>query len=235
MYSDDLATAYDLTFVNKDYDGEAAFIADLIRERNPGAASVLDVACGTGRHLLALSARFPDAAGVDLSPSMAALARERVPGEVPVVVGDMREFELGRRFDAVTCMFGSVGYVCEPTELDRAIARMAAHLEPGGTLILEPWHSPDSFKHGTKATVAAKDGDRALTTLIVNIRNGSRGIMDMHHTIADGLEVRSAHDVHELGLFTDAVYRASFEAAGMSVTHRDDAPGRGGLYVGVVR
>ena len=54
-------------------------------------------------------------------------------------VADMTSFDLGRRFDVVTCLFSSIGYVGTAERLDQAIATMAAHLEPGGTLIVEPW------------------------------------------------------------------------------------------------
>ena len=54
----------------------------------------------------------------------------------------MTAFDLGCRFDVVTCLFSSIGYVGTVERLDQAIATMAAHLEPGGTLIVEPWLSP---------------------------------------------------------------------------------------------
>lgn len=234
-HGDALAESYDLIFHKRDYPAETARLAEIIRAAKPGAASILDVACGPGRHLAALAEVFGDAAGIDLSPAMVAIAAGRVPEGVPVTTGDMRDFDLGRRFDAVICLFGSVGYMRETERLDEAIARMAAHLNPGGVLVVEPWHRPDTFEADTAIPVTAKDGDRAMVTLIVQRVEGRHGIMDMRHTIALGTEVHTIREVHELGLFTDAEYRASFEAAGLSVTHRDDAPGRAGLYVGVIR
>jgi len=232
---DVLAASYDLIFSRRDYTAEIAFLTGVIREAGPGTASLLDVACGPGRHLAALAEEFPDAAGVDLSEAMVSLAAERVPEGVPVTLGDMRDFDLGRRFGAVICLFGSVGYMRETPALDEAVARMAAHLEPGGVLVVEPWHHPDTFEADRAIPVIARDDGRAITTLIVQRVEGRHGIMDMRHTVAFGTDVHTFREVHELGLFTDAEYRASFEAAGLSVTHRDDAPGRPGLYVGVLR
>ena len=96
-----------------------------------GAASLLDVACGTGKHL-ELFRSWYEVAGIDLNADLVAIARERLP-DVRLEVADMTAFDLGRRFDVVTCLFSSIGYVGTVERLDQAIATMAAHLEPGGT------------------------------------------------------------------------------------------------------
>ncbi|GIG69452.1 class I SAM-dependent methyltransferase [Phytomonospora endophytica] len=232
---DAVAASYDLIFASRDYAGENARLIATIRAANPKAASVLDVACGPGRHLELLAEEFVDAAGVDLSPAMVSMAEGRVPEGVPVTVGDMRDFDLGRRFDAVVCLFGSVGYMRDTPVLDTAIARMAAHLNPGGVLVVEPWHTPDTFEPERTIPLASRDGGNAMTTLIVQRVEDGYGVMDMYHVVALGLEVHTIHEVHRQGLFTDAEYRASFEAAGLSVTAEEDAAGGAGLYVGVLR
>ena len=60
----------------------------------------------------------------------------------------MRSFELGRRFDAVTCLFSAIGYMLRRDDLDAAMATMARHLEPGGVLVVEPWFHPDGWIDG---------------------------------------------------------------------------------------
>ena len=61
----------------------------------------------------------------------------------------MRSFDLGRRFDAVTCLFSSIGYLLTPEDLEQGIARMAAHVAPGGVLVVEPWFTPDAWRPGS--------------------------------------------------------------------------------------
>ena len=82
--------------------------------------------------------------GLDLDPQLLAIARERL-GDVELHEGDMTAFSLGRRFDVVTCLFSSIGYVGTVERLDDAIAAMAAHLNPGGVLIVEPWLTPEAW------------------------------------------------------------------------------------------
>ena len=54
----------------------------------------------------------------------------------------MRSFALGRRFDVVTCLFGSLGYVESYGELATTIGNLRDHVEPGGLIVVEPWLSP---------------------------------------------------------------------------------------------
>src|SRR3954469_18952400 len=135
------ARMYDVIYASgRDYRREAAELDRLIQQRRPGARTLLDVACGTGAHLERLTSY--QAEGLDLDPEMLAVARERLP-DVPFHEGDMTSFELGSRFDAVVCMFSSIGYVKTEKRLRSTIASTARHLEPGGVLVVEPWLTPD--------------------------------------------------------------------------------------------
>src|SRR5260370_37730006 len=82
--------------------------------------------------------------GVDLTPAMLAVARARLPG-IPLHEGDMRTLDLGKTFDAVTCLFSSIGYMTDPAELRGAIARLAAHVAPGRVVLGDGCVRPDSW------------------------------------------------------------------------------------------
>lgn len=211
------ARVYDLLYSFKDYEAEALDLTMLVRERNPGAASLLDVACGTGKHLELLRATFPDVAGVDLDDGLLAVAHERLP-DVPLTRGDMRTFDLGRTFDAVTCLFSSVGYLRDDEELAAAIGRMAAHLSPGGVLVVDGWIRPDAWWPGTNVQGLAETSDGVAAARVARTwRDGDRTILDMRYLIAtaeDGFEQQQ--EVHELTLFSDEAYRAAFEAASLT-------------------
>lgn len=140
------AAWYDAFYRAKNYADEADQVATLIRARHPQARTLLDVGCGTGRHLEHLGARFA-CAGVDLDPGLLTVARRRLP-EVPLVQADMTEFDLGRRFDAVTCLFSSIGYVGSIQRLHAAVGCMTKHLHPDGVLIVEPWNPARRLDRG---------------------------------------------------------------------------------------
>src|SRR5215475_7387150 len=87
---------------------------------------ILPVGCGTGLHLSYLKHRF-QVEGLDLDEQLLAIARQRNP-EVPLHHADMIDFDLGRTFDIVTCLFSAIGYVKTLANLSRAIQCIAQHL-----------------------------------------------------------------------------------------------------------
>ncbi|MFI5807660.1 class I SAM-dependent methyltransferase [Streptomyces sp. NPDC051561] len=203
----------------KDYQGEAKAALAHVRSRTPQARSLLDVACGTGSHLKYFAEEFPRVEGVDLTEEMLVLARAHVPG-VPLHKGDLRDFDLGATFDAVTCMFGSIGYLADTGELDRALVRLAHHLNPGATLVIEPWWSPDTFTPGhVGADLVEVDGrtiSRVSHTTLHPDRSASR--MEVNYAVAEGeTGLRTFTDLHVMTLFSREEYAAAFAGAGLTM------------------
>ncbi len=223
---------YDAIYAYKDYDGESAKIAALIRERCPGARTLLDVACGTGKHLECLQAEF-EVEGVDLDEDLLAIARDRL-GTVPLHAGDMRSFDLGRRFDAVTCLFSAIGHALDATELDAAVAAMAAHLRPGGVLIVEPWLEPDAWIPGRLHLLTVDEPDLKIARVTIPARRGAVSILAFHFLVASPAGVATYAEQLEHGLFTAEQMLAAFERAGLEVEHDPDGLIGRGLFIGRV-
>ncbi len=228
------AHVYDLLYEasGKDYAQESSEIDRLITERMPEARRLLDVACGTGTHLRHLRRRY-DVTGVDIDPGMLGEARPQLPG-VTLVEADMRTLALGESFDAVVCLFSSVGYLRSTRELADAVAAMARHLDPGGVLIVDGWIRPDEWISGgpTQVTTAVTD-EVTVVRMTRSRRHGDRTHLEMHHLVdtADGIEYLIDH--HELTLFAPGDYKAAFRTAGLTVdTVESPLPGRD-RYVGV--
>lgn len=209
------ADAYDLIYdgIGKDYRAEATEVAALVRDRRPGARTLLDVACGTGAHLLHLQHDFA-VAGVELSAHMADRARRRLP-DVAVHEGDMRLFDLGQRFDVVTCLFSSIGYARTPEDLDRALASMTRHLEPGGVLVVDAWLTPEAWTDGHVGADAATEPGRAVARTSRSWRMGRTSVLDMTWVVTTPTGTDTFAERHELGLFTTDETRASLEGAGL--------------------
>jgi SAM-dependent methyltransferase len=212
------ARIYDLLYVGtgiKDYEAETAELRRMIEESSPGARTLLDVACGTGAHLAALS-RWYEVEGADISPAMLEVARGRVPG-IALHQADMRAIDLGKSFDAVICLFSSIGYITDPTEMRSTVARLAAHVAPGGVLILDGWVRPDEWREGNRPEPEiARDSETTVVRLASSWRKGSITEMDMHHLVqtADGVEYFIEH--HRLALTATEDYVAAVESAGLS-------------------
>ena len=234
MYEAEFVDVYDVIHLHrgKDYAAEAAHLAGLVRDRKPDAESILDVASGTGGHLRFLRELFTTAEGLDASPSMLTVARERLPG-LPLHLGDMRDFDLGRTFDAVTLMFSSIGYVESEAELRQTLACLTRHLNPGGVVVIEPWVFPDTFTPGYVAADLARDNGRTVVRVSHSVRDGDAVRMEVHYITADSGGARHLTDVHRMSLFTREQYAEAFRLAGCSAEFvTGDLFGRG-LFVGV--
>ncbi|MER7006554.1 class I SAM-dependent methyltransferase [Dactylosporangium sp. NPDC000555] len=213
----DVATAYELIYVTaagKDYRTEAHEVAALIRRRNPTADSLLDVACGTGLHLSHLRTMFTHVEGLEVSDAMRQAAVRRLPG-ITVHAGDMRDFRLGRTFSAITCLFSAIGYAQSVDELNQTLERLAAHLEPGGVMLLEPWFTPDQWTPGTVHPGIAGDGHRHVTRMCYSHQSGTTSTMTMHYMLGEpGVGIRHWTEEHVMTLFTNRQYRRAIDRAG---------------------
>jgi ubiquinone/menaquinone biosynthesis C-methylase UbiE len=88
------AELYDRFYSWKDYDAEAARLREMIvAAGGPSSGTLLDVACGTGKHAQALAAHYT-VEGIDIDPVLLESARGRLP-DVPFHQGDMRDFDWG--------------------------------------------------------------------------------------------------------------------------------------------
>jgi SAM-dependent methyltransferase len=226
------ARFYDAIYAFKDYQSEADEIDTRVRRACPGASTLLDVACGTGGHLRYLRERYA-CEGVDLAEEQLAIARERLPG-VPLHLADMTSFDLGRRFDAVVCLFSSIGYARTIERLQAAVAAMSGHLSPGGVLIVEPWLEPDAWQHGHLSFLAVDEEDIKIARMARSETHGRLAVMAFEHLVLTHEHgVEHFVERHELGLFTVAEHLEAFAAAGLDAEHDPEGLIGRGLYTAV--
>jgi len=138
----DYSRYYDLLYRDKDYTGEAAYVAKLVRAKRPRAKTLLDLGCGTGRHARELAALGFAVTGVDRSAEMVAVARATPVANVSFFEGDVGTVRLGERFDVVSSLFHVFSYQTTNAALSAAFATAHAHLRDGGLLIFDVWYGP---------------------------------------------------------------------------------------------
>jgi SAM-dependent methyltransferase len=127
-----------------DWRGRLAHELPFIRAQlaTVGARRVLDAACGTGRHTLALAAHGYEATGADISAGMVQRARENAAAagsDVQFVLAGFGELaaRAGRDFDALLCLGNSLPHALTAEALVAALEDFAAALRPGGLLMIQ--------------------------------------------------------------------------------------------------
>jgi hypothetical protein len=117
--------------------------------------------------------------------------------------------------------------------LRSTLSTFAAHVRPGGVVIVEPWLSAETFKPGTVHGMFIDQPNFKLARINTSRVEGQLSIMDMHHLVGtpDGVEHFVEH--LELAMFTRDEYVEAFRRAGLSVTHEPEGLMGRGLYIGV--
>ncbi len=226
------AAFYDAIYSWKDYPTETDVLVGFVRHyKRSGGDTLLDVACGTGQHLQHLRDAY-QVEGLDLDPELLKIAHERLP-DVPLHHANMIDFDLGKTFDVVTCLFSSIGYVKTDVHLDQALHTIARHLKPGGVAIVEPWFAPDQFTEGHVAALFVNEPELKIARMNVSRIEEGVSILDFHYMVATPDGIEHFNEQHELGLFTDAQYRTAFAYAELETHYDAEGVDGRGVYIGV--
>jgi SAM-dependent methyltransferase len=131
-----LARHYDA--VAGDSSAEAGFIDSIVKGAHGEAATLLEVACGTGGILAALADRYR-VSGLDISPGMLAVAREKLPAGTPLHLADMSCFQLNVKFDAVICVYHGINHLLDFSAWENFFDCAYQHLNDGGVLVFDTY------------------------------------------------------------------------------------------------
>ena len=129
---------YHTLYKNRNEKEAQVFIGNLVQYLQiPKGSTLIDIACGKGRHATNFNALGLNVVGVDLSPNNITAATKNENATLQFAVHDMREVYQKNSFDIVTNLFTSFGYFERNTDEQKAINAMASNLKSGGFLIID--------------------------------------------------------------------------------------------------
>ena len=131
------ATAYDLFMDNIPYDDWHQYLRGLLQEQGVSRGIVADLACGTGEMTRRLAQDGYDMIGIDLSPEMLEIAREKCSPEILFLQQDLREMELYGTVAACVCVCDGLNYILEEDQLTEVFRKVNNYLDPGGAFIFD--------------------------------------------------------------------------------------------------
>lgn len=138
------AEYYDLLYKDKDYDSEVDFLESAFKKYSSNPINtILDLCCGTGGHALILNKRGYEVTGVDASEIMLNKAKEKkkkLGRDIDFHSGDIRSFQLNKKFDCVTCMFAGFNYVVQNDDIEKTLKNIKQHLSKDGIFVCDIWN-----------------------------------------------------------------------------------------------
>lgn len=182
---------YNLLYKDKDYAGEAEYVAAHIHKHAPFAKRILELGCGTGAHAEYLARMGYTVHGVDMSEAMLACAEARKVAMPPEVaarlsfgVGDVRDVRTGEIYDAVISLFHVMSYQTTNADLEAAFETASVHLQPGGLLLFDFWYGPAVLTQRPEVRVKRLEDEEIKVTRIAEpVMHVNEDVVDVNYQV----------------------------------------------------
>ncbi len=194
---------YDLLYSHRNEAEAAQFLNLLMNQLGlPQGASVLDLACGKGRHSIHLNNLGYSVTGLDLSDCSIEEARIYTRPNLQFCTGDMRHFQLNHHFDAVVNLFTSFGYFDQTDDNLLVLRHVSQHLKPDGIFVLDYFNSEKVIDQGEQKYQLTKEGiqfsiekkiDQDFVTKSIEVKDG---LKNYHFT--ERVQLLRAHQLHNM-------------------------------------
>lgn len=180
----------------------------LIQKHHPEAATVLELACGTGSVLKQLDFDY-EVTGVDLSEKMLETAARKVP-HVRLIRADMTKVALDEQFDVVLCVYDSINHLLKFGQWEAVFERAHAHLEEGGIFVFDVNTERRLASFVPQAAVTQWFGDANL--MVMDVVDGEKGVfvwsIRVFEHLGDGSYRLHTEDIREVAFPADRIRRA---------------------------
>ncbi len=136
----DFADVYDLLTSNADYTQRTDYLCSLFNKFDKMPTLLLDLACGTGEFSCRMAEKGVSVIGVDVSPEMLSLAREKAAergNDVLFLCQDAAELDLYGTVDGAICCLDSLNHIIDYNRFCAAIARVSLFLEKDRLFIFD--------------------------------------------------------------------------------------------------
>ena len=228
-----LARYYDKLYEHLDYKANTLKLHELIQQyKKSKGFSLLDVACGTGTHIMHLRNKYKTM-GLDLSEAMLEVAREKCP-TIEFIQGNMISFRIDKKFDVITCLFGSIGYLTKEDDLERAISTFSEHTNQGGVVIIEPMFTKETVRDGTIGLNCLDLPEIKIARVGCSRVSGNVAYLNFNFLIStrEG-GVEHFVDPSPMSIFPRSLYLSIMEKSGLTAEFVESGLMKEGLFIGV--
>jgi SAM-dependent methyltransferase len=182
---------YDILYRDKDYDREARYVLDILKDSAPTAKRLLELGCGSGQHAQHFAHAGYHVAGVDVSEQMLAAAgalRDSLPGHtgqrLTFSLGDARTYRNGEIYDAVLALFHVASYQATNEDINAFLDTAYRHCKVGGLLLFDCWYGPAVLTERPDTRIKRLEDDQfAITRIAEPLLDTEQNIVDVQYEV----------------------------------------------------
>jgi len=210
------AKYYDLCYSKKDYLKETKFLNHLIKINHIKGKKILDVGCGTGNHDIYMEKQGFSITGIDLNQEMLNIARKK-NDSIKWLQGDMKTFNIHKKFDIIICLFSTIHYNLDYKELKKTLTNFFKHLKKNGLLIFDMGFNEERWKTGHIHLKHWSNNSIHLIRFSKTKRKGKYGFLNMAYILYKKNKFYFKKEKHKIRIFETLKIRNLIKSMGHKV------------------
>jgi SAM-dependent methyltransferase len=175
IFGDIYSKYYNLLYNKKDYAKEFNYITSIINiyypsqkgHKNP---TILDIGCGTGKHLKLFKDTGYTVFGIDLSENMLATAQKHLNQKKNLVCSSASNFKFHTKFDVIISLFHVMSYQTGIGDLEKVFENIKNHLADNGIFIFDFWYGPAVLSDPPVVRIKRLENEKIRLTRIAEPR-----------------------------------------------------------------
>ena len=184
VFGETYAKYYNLLYKDKNYLEEYTYIREILNKHGANGKNILDIGCGTGKHLNFFKKDGFFVSGVDMSENMITEAKRYLQQEENLICAKASEFQFDKRFDAIVSLFHVMSYQTENSELEKVFLNVSEHLTEGGLFIFDFWYGPAVLSDPPVVRVKRlEDDDTQITRITEPVMRFNENIVDVNFEV----------------------------------------------------
>jgi SAM-dependent methyltransferase len=230
------AKFYNLFYKDKDYAKEAGYIHSLVKkysEKDKKELRLLDLACGTGRHLLELSKLgYGKLSGSDIAAPMIEVAKKNAADAATSIhlynYSFQEAHQVPDKYDVVTSMFSAVNYIVNFEDQLKSFRNIHGLLDKNGIFIFDYWNGNAVARDYSPMKVLRKQDESGE---IIRISETSLDLVKQNVTVKftciyleDQQKTIEFKEVHELHYYHFSEMQNLLQIAGFDIIHFSPFP-----------
>jgi SAM-dependent methyltransferase len=199
VFGEAYAKYYNLLYKDKNYLEEYTYIREILKKHRVNRKNVLDIGCGTGKHLDLFKKDGFSVSGVDASENMISEAKKYLHQEENLICAKASEFQFDKKFDAIVSLFHVMSYQTENNELEKVFLNVSEHLAEEGIFVFDFWYGPAVLSDLPVVRVKRlEDDDTQITRITEPAIRYNENIVDVNfEVLIENKKTHSSERIHE--------------------------------------